>query len=63
VQYRVTWRNAATKHFLALDKPVRQQVDALIAKLAEDPRHADVDVKSLVGMPGALRARGNYGGH
>jgi mRNA interferase RelE/StbE len=59
VSYQVAWSSAARKHFLDLDKPARQQAGALIDKLAENPRPANV--KALVGMPGVLRARtGDY---
>jgi mRNA interferase RelE/StbE len=55
----VAWSTAARKHFLDLDKPARQQVGALVGKLAGNPRPANM--KALVGMPGVYRVRtGDY---
>jgi mRNA interferase RelE/StbE len=59
VPYRITWRPRAREHFLALDKPVRERIDAAIGKLAGEPRPAGV--RALTGMPGVLRVRvGDY---
>jgi mRNA interferase RelE/StbE len=55
VVYRIEWRPRARKAFLALDKPVRQRIAAVVDKLADDPRPAGV--KALTGMAGVFRIR------
>ncbi|HEY2076219.1 MAG TPA: type II toxin-antitoxin system RelE/ParE family toxin [Streptosporangiaceae bacterium] len=57
--YSTQWSKVAAKHYRALDKPAREQVDDLIAELAENPRPAGI--KPVIGMRGVFRARtGDY---
>jgi mRNA interferase RelE/StbE len=55
VTYSVEWSKTAAKHYRALDKPAREQVDELIGELVENPRPAGI--KAVIGMRGVLRAR------
>jgi mRNA interferase RelE/StbE len=50
---------AAAKHYRGLDKRARDQVDGLVAQLAENPRPGGI--MAVIGMRGVLRARtGDY---
>lgn len=57
--YSVEWSKTAAKHYRALDKPAREQVDKLVGELAEYPRPSGI--KPVIGIPGVIRARtGDY---
>ena len=57
--YTITFRPAARKEFLALDKPLRTRIGAAVDALADDPRPHGVT--SVKGRHGYLRIRvGTY---
>lgn len=57
MNYEIELSNEATKYLRKLDKPIRIRILNYLTLLADNPRHAELDIKKLQGRKNLYRLR------